>query len=185
MESANSSETSVTLPVATASYDNASLIQHRCENPRTRKNGICFRLPETALLIIWLMSFTPLLKNSVNSHFLNPILIVEEEDYLLKIIGCWYVTTAFFIITPMRTEVLIRNIPLLWPWEPYILLSVRDVPIVLKRPRHGRCGHGILGFGGEGGRLLCVHASSLLRIFEFLFTSEVFKLTSTNLFLEE
>jgi hypothetical protein len=84
IESADSSEeTSVTLPFATSEYHKASLIQHFCDNPRSRKNGSCYRHLETALLAISLMSvFTPFLKNIINSHFLNRIRTVEEADYL-------------------------------------------------------------------------------------------------------
>jgi len=72
IESANSSETYVILPIATSEYHKASLIQHPCCNPRTRKNGSCFLHRETVLLATSLMSvFTPFLKNMINSHFLK------------------------------------------------------------------------------------------------------------------
>jgi len=63
LESANSSETSVTLPIATSEYHKSILIQRLCDKPRTRKNGSFFRHRETAVLAVSLMSvFTPFLK---------------------------------------------------------------------------------------------------------------------------
>ena len=105
IESADCSETSVTLPIPTAEYHKASLIRHRCDNPRTRKNGKCFRHRETALLAISLMSvFTPFLKYIINFRFLSRIRTLEEAHYLPEDYWLLVWKTAFFIVIPMGTD---------------------------------------------------------------------------------